>query len=209
MKGLLLKEFIMLRKSWFAFTLMIGVFSAMAVWSGEVQMLLIAPLFMSIWSFSFLGMDEQSRWKQYSAALPFERRTVVSSKYLMMIILNAVSVLFITVCYLISVAVGKAVFSGSFLLMLIISAIFIGLIYPTIILPLNYRFNTEKSRIILMLINGVLGGVSVTLMQLPVMSSDIMSSIAEYIPLIILAVTVLLFVLSWQLSIKIYNKRDL
>ncbi|MCM1132615.1 MAG: ABC-2 transporter permease [Ruminococcus flavefaciens] len=208
MKGLLLKEFIMLRKSWFAFTLLIAVFSAIAVWSGELQMLLIAPLFVSIWLFSFLGMDEQSRWKQYSATLPYERSTFVSSKYLIMIILNAVSVVFITVCYLIASAVGKAEFSGSYLLMLIIFAVFIGLIYPTIILPLNYRFSTEKSRIILMIINGAMGGVSVTLMQ-NVISSDIVSSIAKYIPLIILAVTAVLFVLSWLLSIRIYEKKDI
>lgn len=209
MKGLLLKELIMFRKSCFSIIILIGTFTLIGIFSGEPQMLLIVSLFMSIWSFSFLNMDEVSRWKQYSIALPYGRKKIVSSKYLMMLILDAFSIVLISICYLISVVIGKTGFSVDFMLMLIFLSVIMGLVYPIIILPLNYKFNTEKSRLILMIINGAMGAISVMVMQSSIISVNTLNDIAEYIPLIVLVAVALLFVGSWALSVKIYEKKDL
>lgn len=210
MKGLLLKELFMLRKSWFAIAILTVAFAVVGIFSGETGMLLIVPLFMSVWSVSFMNMDEVSKWQQYSLALPYGRRKIVLSKYLMILILNTLSIMFVVLCYLISVALGKNVFSADLLLTLIFLSLIMGIVYPSLLLPLVYKLNTEKGRIVLMIINGIVGGMSVTLLQTSsILSDNIFKDIAGFLPLIILAVVAVLYLLSWQLSVRIYEKRDL
>lgn len=210
MKGLLLKELFMLRKSWLTITILTVTFAVVGIFSGETGMLLIVPLFMSVWSVSFMNMDEVSKWQQYSLALPYGRRKIVLSKYLMILILNALSIVFIIIAYLISIALGKNVFSADLLLTLIFLSLIMGIVYPSLLLPLVYKLNTEKGRMVLMIINGIVGGVSVALLQTSsILSDNIFKGIAGFLPLIILAVVAVLYLLSWQLSVKIYEKRDL
>ena len=208
MKGLLLKELFMLRKSWFAITILTVTFAVVGIFSGETGMLLIVPLFMSVWSVSFMNMDEISKWQQYSLALPYGRRKIVSSKYLMILILNTLSIVFIIIAYLISIALGKNGFSADLLLTLILLSLIMGIVYPSLLLPLVYKLNTEKGRMVLMIINGIVGGASVAFMQTSVFG-DIFGSISGFLPFIIIAVVAVLYMLSWQLSVRIYKKRDL
>ncbi|MDE6787936.1 MAG: ABC-2 transporter permease [Ruminococcus sp.] len=210
MKGLLLKELFMLRKSWLTITILTVTFAVVGIFSGETGMLLIVPLFMSVWSVSFMNMDEVSKWQQYSLALPYGRRKIVLSKYLMILILNALSIVFIIIAYLISIALGKNGFSADLLLTLILLSLIMGIVYPSLLLPLVYKLNTEKGRMVLMIINGIVGGVSVALLQTSsILSDNIFKGIAGFLPLIILAVVAVLYLLSWQLSVRIYEKRDL
>ncbi len=208
MKGLLLKELFMLRKSWFAIAILTVAFAVVGIFSGETGMLLIVPLFMSVWSVSFMNMDEVSKWQQYSLVLPYGRRKIVLSKYLMILILNTLSIMFVVLCYLISVAFGKNGFSADLLLTLIFLSLIMGIVYPSVLLPLVYKLNTEKGRMVLMIINGIVGGSSVAFMQTSVFG-DIFGSISGFLPFIIIAVVAVLYLLSWQLSVKIYEKRDL
>lgn len=208
MKGLLLKELFMLRKSWLAIAILVVTFSIVGIFSGETGMLLIVPLFLSVWSVSFMNMDEISKWQQYSLALPYGRRKIVLSKYLMILILNTLSIVFVVLCYLISVALGKNGFSADLLLTLILLSLIAGLVYSSLLLPLVYKLNTEKGRMVLMIINGIVGGSSVAFMQTSVFG-DIFGNIAGFLPLVILAVVVVVYLLSWQLSVRIYEKRDL
>ena len=208
MKGLLLKELFMLRKSWFAITILTVTFAVVGIFSGETGMLLIVPLFMSVWSVSFMNMDEISKWQQYSLALPYGRRKIVSSKYLMILILNTLSIVFIIIAYLISIALGKNGFSADLLLTLILLSLIMGIVYPSLLLPLVYKLNTEKGRMVLMIINGIVGGASVAFMQTSVFG-DIFGNISGFLPFIIIAVVAVLYMLSWQLSVRIYKKRDL
>lgn len=208
MKGLLLKELFMIRKSGFAFAILSGAFIFSGIFSGEPSILLMIPLFMSIMIFSFLNSDEMSKWGQYSLALPYGRKKIVSSKYSTILILNAFSILVVLSSYFVAVAIGKTEFSAELLFILLIFSVIVGLFYPSIILPLSYKFNTEKSRIIIMIASGVIGGVSAFFMEMQVMM-DILDSISEYIYIIIFAAVILLFVGSWFLSMKIYDKKDL
>lgn len=206
MKGLLLKELFMIRKGGIAFAILTGGFLFSAIVSGEPYMLLIIPMFMSIMIFSFLNADEVSKWRQYSLVLPYGRKKIVSSKYLTILILNVLSTLIVVSAYLISVTVGKAEFSAELLFILLIFSVIVGLFYPSVILPLNYKFDTEKSRMIVFIASGIMGCISVFFVY---GIKDIISIFGEYIPVIMLAAVILLFAGSWLLSMKIYDKKDL
>ncbi len=206
MKGLLLKELLMFKKIIIVTAILIAGLILGGVFSGEPSIILMLPLFLSIWSVSFQNMDEVSRWKQYSVALPYERKTIVSAKYLCILFLDAVSMLIVTVGYLIAVAVGKVEFSADTLIIFMVISVVMGLVFPMIVLPLHYKFNSEKARLLVMGLAGVCGGMSVTVIKV---AGVISGGITKYIPLIIVLTVAVLFALSWLLSIRIYEKKDL
>lgn len=206
MKGLLLKELLMFRKLLVTTIIFIAGLILGVVFSGEPSIMIMLPLFLSIWSVSFQGMDEVSHWKQYSVALPYERKTIVSAKYLSILLLDTVSMLIVSAGYLITVAVGKVEFSADMLIIFMIMSVVMGVVFPMIVLPLHYKFNSEKAKLLVMCIAGVTGGMSVNIIKF---TWKISSGIAEYIPLIIILAVAVLFALSWLLSIRIYEKKDL
>ncbi len=209
MKGLLLKELYTFRKNWLVMLIFLGTAVLNGILIGNVRILMIIPLLLSVWSVNFMNADEISKWQQYSIILPYGRKTIVSSKYLIIMILNICSLVIVSVCYALSSAVGKAEFSKDSLLMLMISSIVVGFLYPIVALPLNFRFNFEKGRQLIVIVNFLISGAIIILIT---MTKDIISipeKITVYILLIIAAAITIFFVLSWLLSVKIYEKKDL
>ena len=87
----------------------------------------------------------------------------------------------------------------------------IGIIYPTFFLPLAYKFNSEKGRLIMMFLNGASGAIVVFLLSV-IEATGIVAKLSNYtniLPYIAVAAVLVLFALSWIISVKIYEKRDL
>ncbi len=209
MKALLCKEFLMMKKGIAMPLLLIAVFS---IWgfTGQTAFFLMIPMFISTMQYGYLNSDEQSHWKQYSLTLPYGRSAIVSSKYLVMVILALASSVIISVLYAISAedATAKGTLAYAVL------AFAIGLVYPTLILPIAYRFGTEKGRVCFAIIGGLTGALAGFFMSF--ISNEYMtvylaklSSSASIVPFIVLGFTAFLFAFSWLLSVKIYSQIDL
>ncbi|MDE6775056.1 MAG: ABC-2 transporter permease, partial [Ruminococcus sp.] len=168
MKGLIVKEFIMFRKNWLTTVFFLVVFVALPV-AGRITAGLIFPLFLSIIMFSFHSYDEQCNWQQYSLALPYGRKNIVTAKYITFLIGVGISVVMMTIAYIIFWVTHSDVGLSEYFNLIIATCIF-GMVYPMIMLPLSFRFNTNQSRIIMLLINGILGG-SITIF----LTSDVIS----------------------------------
>lgn len=209
MKGLLLKELYTFRKNWLVMLIFLGTAVLNGILIGNVRVLMFIPLLLSAWSVNFMNADEISKWQQYSIILPYGRKTIVSAKYLMILILNICSLIIVYVCYALSSAVGKTEFSKDSLLMLLISSIVVGFFYPIVALPLNFQFNSEKGRQLIPIVNFVITGAIVILIAVTQDITIIPEKITAYIPLIIAAAIPIIFVLSWLLSVRIYEKKDL
>lgn len=210
MKGLLTKEFIMLKKQWFVISLFVLMFGIVGIVSGTPSMMLMIPLFMSVYQSNILA-DEMSKWQQYAVVLPYGRKNIISSKYLYIAIIALCSTLFITLCYTISALIGRISCSLSECLIISICSLVTGLVYPAIILPLSYKFNSDKGRFLLMIINGSFGGIfAVFSINENVYNSFLgLVDIVKFLPFIALALVVILYIISWQISVKIYEKREL
>lgn len=210
MKGLLTKEFIMLKKQWFVISLFVLMFGIVGIVSGTPSMMLMIPLFMSVYQSNILA-DEMSKWQQYAIVLPYGRKNIISSKYFYIAIISLCSTLFITLCYTISALIGRISCSLSECLIILICSLVTGLVYPAIILPLSYKFNSDKGRFLLMIINGSFGGIfAVFSINENVYNSFLgLVDIVKFLPFIALALVVILYIISWQISVKIYEKREL
>ncbi len=210
MKALLLKELIMLKKGAATLLIFLGCFGLIGP-AGNPTMLLLIPLFSAVLLYGHINYDEQSKWQQYSIALPYGRKMIVSSKYLTMVIAAVFSTVLVVLLYGVTVAIGKAEFTLKDLIGYAILSLAIGIIYPTFFLPLAYKFNSEKGRLIMMFLNGASGAIAVFLLSV-IEATGIVAKLSNYtniLPYIAIAAVLVLFALSWLISVKIYEKRDL
>lgn len=210
MKGLLLKELIMLKKGAATLLIFLGCFGLIGP-AGNLTILLLIPLFSAVLLYGHINYDEQSKWQQYSIALPYGRKTIVSSKYVAMAIGAVVSTVLVGFLYGVTVAIGKAESSLKSLIGYVILSLAVGIVYPTFFLPLAYKFNSEKGRLIMMFLNGASGAIAVFLLSV-IEATGIVAKLSNYtniLPYIAVAAVLVLFALSWIISVKIYEKRDL
>lgn len=209
MKGLLLKEFLMLKKGWVTLVIFFIAFGLGGV--GNDFMCFMLPLFLAILLYGHINYDEQSKWQQYSIALPYGRKMIVSAKYAAMAIGAVVSTVLVVLLYGVTVAIGKAEFSLKDLVGHLVLSIAIGIVYPSFFLPLAYKFNSEKGRTIMLFLNGASGAIAVFLLS-AIDGTGILAKLSNYtniLPYIAIAAVLVLFALSWFASVKIYEKRDL
>ncbi|MBR6581630.1 MAG: ABC-2 transporter permease [Ruminococcus sp.] len=210
MKGLLLKELIMLKKGSVILIIFFILFGINGL-AGNATMFFLFPLFTDLLLYGHINYDEQSKWQQYSIALPYGRKTIVSSKYVAMAVGAVVSTAIVVLSYGVSVAIGKAEFSLKSLVGYVILSLAIGIVYPTFFLPLAYKFNSEKGRTIMLFLNGASGAIAVFLLT-AIDGTGIVAKLSNYtniLPYIAIAAVIVLFALSWFISVKIYEKRDL
>ena len=214
MKGLIIKEFIMFKKHLFTFGLIILVFSVTAIFA-ENSLYLILPVFLSILPVNFMALDEQSKWNQYSLALPYGRKNIVSSKYIFSFILTLISMMILTVVYIISHFINSE--AGINLTYLLFWSFVMGNIYPAIMIPLAFKFNATNSRTILLVINcifgGIVGGATTILVSLDnkvtIYKTLFKLFNSPILPVVIIAAIILLYFISWAIVVKIYEKREL
>lgn len=208
MKGLIIKELIEFKKRWIITAIMILVFSVYSIIAALPICLILTPFFSAVVFGSFIH-EEQSKWRQYSIVMPYGRKKYVSSKYLAQIMSLLFSMVIIAVLWVIS-SVKNGIFDAGLLVVLLVSACVAGLIYPLVIFPITMAFSSNTGRLFFSILNGAIGGfIGVTITDESFINTVSTSKITSITPFIILAVIAAVYLLSWILSIKIYEKRDL
>lgn len=207
MKGLLLKDFYLSWRYCRAFLVIVAVFLAVSFVGDENLFFLLYPMMISsVIPMSLIGYDERDKWLAYSGTLPYTRAQLVSAKYL-------VGMCFGVVAFLLAMAatVVRMQLSGRFswveLATVGTTLVFLGCLAPALMLPFMFKFGAEKGRMAFYVTVGlftavatVLGGVG---FQVQILSNN-------WWPLAVVAgVSILLYALSWWLSIRFYQKRDL
>lgn len=209
MKGLILKDLYLLKKYCRGFLIVIAAFLAAMMFSNSQNEGLFYSLypciFCSMVPITLLVYDERSRWNQYSAVMPYTKAQLVSSKYIIGLIVQAAVIPLIAALQAVSmVRRGEFVF-GDYMTMLF-TDIVISFIIPSVCLPLVFKYGTEKGRIIYFIIVAVLSS-AVTAVNLIKIEKQVTISFSGFMPFIVLA-AVGIYVLSWYLSIVFYKKRE-
>lgn len=148
---------------------------------------------------TLLSYDEREHFCAYAAAMPQLSATYVSAKYL-------IGLLFGFACIILTIAVQSifGIFTGGDLLFLFITLLALTLLTPAIALPFMFRFGVEKGRIAYYIMIGVSSAAALLLMK-----RSAMGPISEASVLAVFGVlTVLLFSVSWFLSVTFYKKRE-
>ncbi|HBG0162627.1 TPA: ABC-2 transporter permease, partial [Clostridioides difficile] len=205
MKGLILKDLLNLKgnvKFILLFIIMFGFMSSLG--DGNVNnfigVIIVLCTTMIVSTFSY---DDLNKWDSYVLTMPINRNDIVLSKYLTMLIFSFIGVL---VSLIVSVTIGY--FKNTLILneTLLINALIlsISVCFGSLILPLIYKFGTERARLLMILcflvptlallvFKSILENISS-----PISIEIILNTLVYSLPF----VAILLFVISYFISSK-------
>lgn len=210
MKGLLYKDFCVLRKQ-VKILLLFVVFYA--IWSVVAQipsmmgtMVILLSIMLPISSMSY---DEAGQWYRYAFSLPVSRRALVLSKY-MLGFLTALGGLLVS-------AIGNLVilsltnWENALESWITIGACLeVGVIFLSVLIPLLFKFGVEKGRFLIVAI-AVIPSMLIGLLAgalkdsgIPMPSEELLQAVLCASPLFTLAI----FLISFRISVGICKKKE-
>lgn len=207
MKGLLRKDIYMAAKYYRAVFGMVAVFLLLMIFVDGSLLFLTYPVLLSgMLPVTLLSYDTHFKWEQYSGTLPYTRAQLVSAKYLMGLIFSGgvllVCLLVLALRQILGDGFDLDAFLGAGLLCFVL-----GVAAPVFLLPLAFKFGPEKGRLLFIVLIASLCGAGFALGQ-----ADFLSGLAignsTLVALVTVGVTLLLYLLSWRLSIHIYKKKE-
>lgn len=208
MKGLLLKDWFVIWKQCRYLLFVPAVFLAVSALSDDSQFFAIfAFLLSAMYPMTVMGLDEQSKWERYALTMPFRRRDLVLSKYL----LSFCSLFLYGVLYLLLVLLFKHDPEAMKVSVMLTSVgISIGILYSALAYPFLFKLGMEKGRIwYLILIVVVCGnGAALAAMLGDEISLNLLLTWMDCLLLILPLAALSLFRLSAFLSIKLYESRE-
>ena len=210
MKGLLIKDLYMSKTYCRVYLLIAAVFLALCALNGNENLffLLYPTVLAGMVPVNLIAYESQCKWEQFAGTLPYTRAQLVSAKYLIgLMFFGILLVMTLAVMGIAMAIVGRfspvLLWSQSVLMALC----FFG--SCTIILPLVFRFGVEKARIFYLTAIGLLSGLTAAIAFISSGSSYSWNiKLPSATPLMTLAAAVL-YLLSWGLSIRFYQEREL
>ncbi len=208
MKGLLLKDWYMMKTYCRAYFLIAVIFTGISLVGNDNTFFTFYPcLLCGMIPVTLLGYDERSRWMQYSGTLPYTRTQIVSSKYLIGLFAQLAVWVVTGVVHTIKMCVvNEFVFEDFMILMLLI--FIVSTLTSSICLPLVFKLGVEKGRIAYYVMVGFFCGAAV--LASGIFRKELMVEIQPNALLAVLAVVGIgLYAFSWYLSIVFFKKRDI
>ena len=208
MKGLLLKDLYMVKSYCKAYLFIAIVFTAAAFINSNNLFFAFYPCMLcSMIPVNLLGYDERSRWLQYSETMPYTKAQIVSGKYL--IGLGAqIAILLVTGIAQAIRTIGIGAFILNEYLVLMMLLLMMSLLASSICLPFMFKLGVEKGRMAYYIMIGVVCAGSIISSNLLTGKIPIKINANGILPIICI-VGIGIYVLSWYLSIKFYQKREL
>lgn len=208
MKGLLLKDWYMMKKYCRAYLLIAVVFIAVSLFSNDNMFFVFYPcLLCGMIPVNLLGYDERSRWMQYSGTLPYTKTQIVSGKYLIGL-LSQITILVATgVAQAAKMLIAHNFELGDFAVLMLLMLI-VSTLTSSICLPFVFKLGVEKGRTAYYIMIGFVCGASV--LASSILKRQLISEIKPNLILALVAVVgICVYILSWYLSIVFFKKREI
>ena len=210
MKGLLLKDFCILKKQ---MKLMVVFVIFYAIWAVAAKMptmmgtmVILLSIMMPISSMSY---DEAGQWYRYAFSLPIPRRTLVLSKYVLgfLVSLGGLVVSAIGNIIILALTNGENAWESW---LTIIGFLELGVIFLSIIIPILFKYGVEKGRLFIVVI-AVIPSLLVALLGSTLKTSGTLMPSAELLQAILYSsplFTLAIFLISFRISVGICRKKE-
>jgi hypothetical protein len=210
MKGLITKEILVLIKNNKMQFLCLLMFVVLGVFLKSAAYIMFIPFLIPMLVKQGLTVDEMSKWDKYSACFPVDRKKIVSSKYIVVLISAVLSSAMALAAFILINIINKdMVLSLSDIAVYLTAASSISIILPAFMYPFDFKYGTAKGRIVYF----ILTGIAVAGLSSAFMGADVTSFISKLTqPLVIaviLAAALIIFIVSWFISAKIYEAREI
>lgn len=204
MKGLFLKDFYVAKKNLRTFLIMILAFSlgSLAARENGNFFLCYGIVMMPGITMSLISYDERYHWDSYAGAMPLSREQLVTEKYLLHL---GMVLVWLPVLLLFQRFQQVPAFGGA-PLALLVAGLNLGLLLPGILLPIIFALGTEKGRAGYYVV--LFGGMILATV------SEKLTSLTGYVPeamagIVLILLPAAVYVLSWRIAIRLYEKRNL
>lgn len=208
MKGLLLKELYLSWAHFKVYLVMVLAFSLLsAADPGNFFLVFYPCMLCGMIPVNLIAYDERSKWDVYTALLPFTRAQIVASKYLVGIIGQAVILTLVAAVNTVRMALSGGV-DWQYLFDLMGIMIMLAAVSVSLPLPFIFKMGVEKGRMgyyVMIGLAGVGSGVAGGLLGDNVAAFTLP---ALAVPIMIL-VGIGVYALSWWLSVRFYENREL
>lgn len=206
MKGLLLKDWYVMKKTCRAYLLQVVLFLTISVFGDEnVFMIFYPAMLVGMIPVTLLGYDERCKWQLTCAAMPCTRAQFVSAKYLIGLLAQLATLALTALAQAVRMTLNGGfhwLSWGTLLAVLLAMALLTAAITP----PLMFRFGVEKGRLLYCVTIGLMCGGS-TIIGLSGALDAVPFTVAALLGMVAAAAAV--YALSWWLSIVLYRKREL
>ena len=207
MKGLFIKELYMAWKNFRFFFLVSVAFIAMStLGEGNPFMLTYPAIIGSLLPVSVLSFDEKAGWDRYSLIFPLSRAQLVSSKYLLSLLVSAVTLLTYGLFVLLKLLLqGRAAVDFSLLLSVYLPLLATAMLLPSaFIFPCVFKWGSQKGSLAYYLVIMLVLVLLFLGLQIVKSPDDQLSWYLPFLPMLAAA----LFYLSWLLSVAIYKEKS-
>lgn len=204
MRGLLLKDWYQARKYCRSLLLIAVVFSAVSVFPNNTMMAVYPLMLGALLPVTLHAYDERSGFLRYACAMPTSRRDVVAVRYVELLVALALGFAMLGAARTVGALCGlrSAVSADALLVMALFSADI-----AAILLPLMFRFGTERARMMIFITVGLLAALLLLLSGNGL--SDALVSMQALARCAVLAAVLAVLPLSFLLSLRIYRRKAL
>ena len=205
MKGLIIKDFYVLQKTlktYGVFIVVYGIFGAVTNQGSFVSGML--GVMLAMLPITAIAYDERAKWDKYALTMPVSKKDLVLSKYALGLILAGIGM--VLSFAILSFTVDNTFMENIFIVFCVSG---IGLIYQAMVLPIMFKFGTEKGRLYMMagMFLPIIIIVIVSKLGFSISYDTIMffESIANLLPFIAAGVVGLIYIASIMVSLKFYD----
>lgn len=219
MKGLLYKDLTLLLRSYKSnLLLLVFLYGAIVLFTGETYMAYALTVLCSMYTASTISFDEQSHWDAYACTLPVAPVQIVGSKYLLNVLFTvagaAASAVMIALLSLTrAVPVDPAECAAG-----ITACACVSLLMSALLMPVSYRWGGARARsymavlIFAVIFAGILVGQFMSEAEKAALADSLagLSSNSVWVFIVVvLAVTLVLYAVSYSLCVGIYQKKEM
>lgn len=207
MKGLIQKDFYLMFRYCKIIMVISLIFTCVPVFAGQDSAFFMFYPFViaTMLPVSIISYDERDKWNVYCGTLPVTRADYVSAKYICGIVIMLV-LLCVSAASQYLAAARAGCFSASNYVSILATLTLIGCAAPGFALPFVLKLGVEKGRIAYYIIIGIFCALGV---WLPENADFAQGGIDGISPVVILCAAVVIYGVSWLMSIRFYEKREL
>ena len=204
MIGLILKDLFTLTRQALMYIVFIAVFSLMPGYN----MASFAVIMACMMPVTALAYDERSHWDRLAASMPYTTAQLVLSKYLMGLILMLCSVALGIIALPLQRLVNPDV-SLPELLSVSLGALGAGMLIQGVLLPVMFRFGTEKARLFMLVLMGaVFAGIAALGQAQDALRSFMEGMNGGAVAAVLAGLAATVYLVSMPLSIRAYRRRN-
>lgn len=212
MKGLITKELLVLFRTNRIQLIIILMFVILGVFLKNPVYIMFVPLLLPMITKQVLAIDENSKWDRYSTCFPVDRKKIVASKYLVIIISAVISVILVAISFTLMNFIKTDVLDNSDidLKLYLGMAVAESFILPSLSYPFDFKFGTVKGRLAYYIVIAI-GVTSLSASMINKESSALISKLdaPSTIALICIVASAAIFIVSWIISSKAYESREI